>query len=156
MPKKKKYDSHRPVLNSYLLEGAFVGCMEQVLQSIECCRSHKVTPEMTLPDHVRALHNISIKEMEDALMLVEDRHEDTLNKKHKCFVRRTRTVRNSLTGLNTTTDKGQADVLRLVLNWIQDAHLIMHEDTDHRIRLQLSEKGLSDDEKTAKRVIGVQ
>ena len=153
---KKKYDSHKPVLNSYLLEGVFVGCMDQIMQSIDCCKAHEHTPEMELSDHVKALQNISIQEMDDALMLVDDRHEDTLNKKHKCFVRRTRTVRDALLLLDPKTNLGQATVLRLVLNWMQDAHLIMHEDTDHRIRVQLSEKGLSGDEKEAKRVIGVQ
>tara|TARA_R110002050_G_scaffold174854_3_gene307758 strand:+ start:3670 stop:4137 length:468 start_codon:yes stop_codon:yes gene_type:complete len=153
---KKKYDSHKPVLNSYLLEGAFVGCMDQVMQSIDCCRTHEVTPEMDLPAHIRALHNISIKEMEDALLLVDERHESTLNKKHRGFVKRTRTVRDALTELETGTNSGQATVLRLVLNWIQDAHLIMHEDTDQSVRSYLSEKGLSDDTKEAKRVVGVQ
>lgn len=156
MPKKKKYDSHTPVLNSYLLEGIFVSAMEQIMHSIDCCQTHKMTPDMDLGDHVKALHNISIQEMEEALMFVEGRHEDTLNKKHKCYVRRTRTVCERLKSLKTDTDKGKADVLRLVLNWIQDAHLIMHEDTDHKIRVFLSEKDMSDDAKTAKRVIGVQ
>lgn len=154
--KKTKYDSHKPVLNSYLLEGAFVGCMDQVMQSIDCCQTHEHTPNMSLSDHVRALHVTSAQELGEALMLVDERHEATLNKKHQCFVRRTRTVHSALELLNASTNIGQSTILRLVLNWIQDAHLIMHEDTDQRIRTQLSEKGLSGDEKKAKRVVGIQ
>ena len=63
MGKKSKEVKYTPVLNANLLEGAFVGAMEQVFESINICNQHKST-SMSLEENVRALHEIAKAEMD--------------------------------------------------------------------------------------------
>lgn len=155
MGKKSKEVKYTPVLNATLLEGAFVGAMEQIYESINICNQYKST-SMTLEENVRALHEIAKAEMDTVLMVTEDRHAKSMKSKHACFVRRTRTVRQVLEDVDVEDEEDLKVLLKAVLNWIQDAHLIMHEDTDPKIRSYLSEKGMSDDLKKAQPVVGVQ
>ena len=155
MGKKSKEVKYTPVLNANLLEGAFVGAMEQVFESINICNQHKST-SMSLEENVRALHEIAKAEMDVVLMVTEDRNAKSMRRKHACFVKRTKTVRQVLEDVDVEDEEDLKVLLKEILNWIQDAHLIMHEDTDPEIRTYLSEKGLSDDLKEAQSVVGVQ
>ena len=147
--KKRDYiGRHVPTLNRYLLEGAFSQAMHQVLMSLDQCRAHEETPKMSLEDHVRALWVISREEAGTALMLVDGRHEETLVKKQRYWVKRTKTLMRRLDEFDSSdaTEESLKMVLNSVVSWIQDAHLILHEDTPSKTREYLSSKGMSDGE----------
>ena len=140
MGRKRKDEKHTPVLNRHLLEGAFAECMSQVLMSLDQCRLHKETKDMTIEQHVRALWGITMDETEVPNLLTEGRHSKTLVKKQSQFIRRLKTLRSKLLKLNPNNEDDLAPILREITMWIQDAHLILHEDTDHKTRDYLAGK----------------
>jgi hypothetical protein len=155
MGRKRKEEKYTPVLNRYLLEGAFAECMSQVLMSLDQCRLHKET-DMTIQQHVRALWGITMDETGVPIMLVDGRHEDTLVKKQAFFIRRLKSLRGQLIKLDPNEEDNLAPILRAITMWIQDAHVIMHEDTPADIREYVSTKGAPDDEETPREVVGIQ
>ena len=146
----KSWDgNHVPTLNRYLLEGAFTQCMHQVLMSLDMCKAHKDTPRMSLNEHIRALWMISKEELGTALMLVDNRHADTLVRKQSYWVMRTKTALRLLQSTDPGPDNDEAAlkaILNEVVQWIQDAHLILHEDTPQKTRIYLSTKHMTDEE----------
>ena len=137
---------YKPTLNRHLLEGAFSQAMNQVLQSLDMCRSHKVT-DMSLKQHVKGLMNITGSEIAVALMLVEGRHSSTLVRKHRLWVQRANTCMRQLSAVD---DEGPLEgALTAIVQWIQDAHLILHEDTPNKTREYLGRKFLTDEEADA-------
>ena len=58
------------------------------------------------------------------------------------------------------TDEGLKAILNGIVMWIQDAHLILHEDTDDKTRQYLADKFLTKEEidgyKEAKPVVDLQ
>ena len=140
MGRKRKDEKDTPVLNRHLLEGAFAECMSQVLMSLDQCRLHKETKDMTIEQHVRALWGITMDETEVPILLTEGRHSKTLVKKQSQFIRRLKTLRSKLLKLNPNNEDDLAPILREITMWIQDAHLILHEDTDHKTRDYLAGK----------------
>jgi hypothetical protein len=160
MGRKNWEVSHVPTLNRHLLEGAFAQCMSQVLMSLDQCRLHKDTPRMSLEDHVRALWVIAKDELGTALMLVEDRHAATMPRKQALWRRRSQTCLSLLKAADPDTDAGLNAILNGVVHWIQDAHLILHEDTDDKTREYLANKFLTKEEisghEEAKSVIDIQ
>jgi len=155
MGRKRKDEKHTPVLNRYLLEGAFAECMSQVLMSLDQCRLHKET-DMTVQQHVRALWGITMDETSVPISLTEGRHSDTLVRKQAQFIRRLKTLRLNLMDLDPNEEDNLANILREITMWLQDGHLILHEDTDHKTREYLACKGERSEQKEAKQVIGVQ
>lgn len=155
MGRKRKDEKHTPVLNRYLLEGAFAECMSQVLMSLDQCRLHKET-DMTVQQHVRALWGITMDETSVPISLTEGRHSDTLVRKQAQFIRRLKTLRLNLMDLDPNEEDDLANILREITMWLQDGHLILHEDTDHKTREYLAGKGERSEQKEAKQVIGVQ
>ena len=155
MGRKRKDEKHTPVLNRYLLEGAFAECMSQVLMSLDQCRLHKET-DMTVQQHVRALWGITMDETSVPISLTEGRHSDTLVRKQAQFIRRLKTLRLNLMDLDPNEEDNLANILREITMWLQDGHLILHEDTDHKTREYLASKGERSEQKEAKQVIGVQ
>lgn len=156
MGRKRKDEKHTPVLNRHLLEGAFAECMSQVLMSLDQCRLHKETKDMTIEQHVRALWGITMDETEVPILLTEGRHSKTLVKKQSQFIRRLKTLRSKLLKLNPNNEDDLAPILREITMWIQDAHLILHEDTDHKTRDYLAGKGEEDVEEASREVVGIQ
>tara|TARA_R110000823_G_scaffold206898_2_gene337592 strand:+ start:910 stop:1362 length:453 start_codon:yes stop_codon:yes gene_type:complete len=148
----KRKEKYTPVLNRYLLEGAFAESMNQVLMSLDQCRLHKETKDMTVEQHVRALWGITMDETGIPVMLTEGREVSTLTKKHAQFIKRIKSMRSSLLGLDPNEEENLAPILKLITMWIQDAHLILHEDTDDKTRKYLANKGA----KEGKEVSGVQ
>lgn len=149
MARKSADDVYTPTLNRHLLEGAFSQCMHQVLMSLDMCRAHEETPRLSLEDHVRALWVISKDELGTALMLVDGRSSATLPKKQRLWVLRTGTALRLLQGLDPGPDNDEAalkGILGEVVQWIQDSHLILHEDTPQKTREYLAKKGLTDKE----------
>ena len=135
--------TYTPTLNRHLLEGAFVQAMNQVLQSLDMCRAHKAT-DMSLKQHVKGLMNITASEIGVALMLVDGRHSSTLVRKQRLWVQRTNTCLRQLTDIG---DEGKPeDALTAIVQWIQDAHLILHEDTPTKTREYLGRKFLTEEE----------
>ena len=144
MGRKKNWEEvHTPVLNRYLLEGAFSQGMGQILMSLDECRIWEKT-NMSLEDHVRALCVISRDELSTALMLVEGRHISTLVRKQGLWARRARTCLDRLLGYDLDNSDDLRSVMLDVTQWLQDAHLILHEDTPHETRLYLANKFLPD------------
>ena len=160
MGRKNWEVSHQPTLNRHLLEGAFAQCMHQVLMSLDQCRLHKETPRMSLDDHVRALWVIAKDELGTAMMLVEDRHASTMPRKQALWTRRTGTCLEMLQAVDPGSDIGLKAILNGIVHWIQDAHLILHEDTDDKTREYLANKFLSkeqvDGHEEAKSVVDLQ
>lgn len=157
MGRKRKDEKHTPVLNRHLLEGAFAESMSQVLMSLDQCRDFK-NSSMTLEAHVRALWGVTMDETSVPLMLVEGRHSDTLVKKQALWKVRVETLRKNLFRLDPNDMDNLSQILKEITVWIQDAHLILHEDTPHYIRLEVSEKMRKegDDEEATKQVVGIQ
>jgi len=155
MGRKRKDEKHTPVLNRHLLEGAFAECMSQVLMSLDQCRLHKET-DMTVQQHVRALWGITMDETGVPVLLTEGRHSSTLVKKQAQYIQRIKSLRSTLMALDPNEEKNLAPILKAITMWIQDAHLIMHEDTDHKTREYLASKGAPSVEEEAREVIGVQ
>ena len=58
--------------------------------------------------------------------------------------------------LDPNEEANLAPILKAITMWIQDAHLILHEDTDHKTREYLASKGVPDVEEKAREVVGVQ
>lgn len=144
MGRKKAADvKYTPTLSKHLLEGAFAQCMHQVLESLHMCQNHKHT-KMSLEDHVRALKNIAGSEIQTALMITEDRHSSTMVPKHSLWVKRARTCYDKLLELDSTDSDDMAGPLKEITMWLQDAHLILHEDTPKEIREYVSNKGIED------------
>jgi hypothetical protein len=144
MGRKKVADSkYIPVLSKHLLEGAFAQCMHQVLESLHACQQHKHT-DMTLEQHVKGLMNIAGSEISIALMVTEDRHASTMVPKHVLWVKRAQTCYDKLLGFDAAEDKDMAGPLREITQWIQDSHLILHEDTPKEIREYVSNKGIKE------------
>tara|TARA_R100000808_G_C2145131_1_gene152934 strand:- start:633 stop:1199 length:567 start_codon:yes stop_codon:yes gene_type:complete len=155
MGRKRKDDKYTPVLNRHLLEGAFAESMSQVLMSLDQCRIHKET-DMTIDQHVRALWRITMDETEVPILLTDNRHSKTMVKKQAQFIQRLKSLRSELFKLNPNKKSDLASILRAITHWLQDAHLILHEDTPKDIRDYLASKGASDDEEETREVIGVQ
>ena len=155
MGRKRKDEKHTPVLNRHLLEGAFAECMSQVLMSLDQCRLHKET-EMTVQQHIRALWGITMDETGVPILLTDGRHHDTLVKKQAQFIRRLKSLRSTLMARDPNEEANLAPILKAITMWIQDAHLILHEDTDHKTREYLASKGVPDVEEKAREVVGVQ
>ena len=156
MGRKRKDEKYTPVLNRYLLEGAFAECMSQVLMSLDQCRLHKETKDMTIQQHVRALWGITMDETGVPVMLTDGRHSTTMVKKHAQYIKRIKSLRATLMQLDPNEEESLAPILKAITMWIQDAHLILHEDTDHKTREYLSSKGAPDVEEEAREVVGVQ
>tara|TARA_R110002126_G_scaffold79364_3_gene196994 strand:+ start:537 stop:1016 length:480 start_codon:yes stop_codon:yes gene_type:complete len=159
MGKKRVADvKYTPVLSKHLLEGAFSQCMHQVLESLHACRQHKHT-KMTLDEHVKALMNIAGAEIATALMITEDRHAATMVVKHALWVKRARTCYNKLIAFDAEDSTNMAGPLREITQWIQDSHLILHEDTPNEARAYVAAKGCTAEETldgVENRVPGVQ
>ena len=153
MPKQK--EKYTPVLNRYLLEGAFAECMSQVLMSLDQCRMHKET-DMTINQHIRALWGITMDETGVPILLTEGRHEATLVKKHAQYIQRLKTLRAILLDLDPNEEENASSILRSITHWIQDAHVILHEDTPKDIREYVAEKDSDKILEPAKEVQGVQ
>ena len=136
----KLKEKYTPVLNRYLLEGAFAESMNQVLMSLDQCRIHKET-DMTIQQHIRALWGITMDETGVPILLTEGRHEDTLTLKHRYFIRRLKAFRSDMMKFDPNIQADLSRILRAVTMWIQDAHLILHEDTPNKTREYLSKKG---------------
>lgn len=153
MPKQK--EKYTPVLNRYLLEGAFAECMSQVLMSLDQCRMHKET-DMTINQHIRALWGITMDETGVPILLTEGRHEATLVKKHAQYIQRLKTLRAILLDLDPNEEENASSILRSITQWIQDAHVILHEDTPKDIREYVAEKDSDKILEPAKEVQGVQ
>lgn len=132
---------YKPTLSKYLLEGVFTQCMHQVLESLHMCRAHKET-KMSLEQHVKGLKNIAGSELATALMVTEDRHSSTMITKHALWVKRARTCYDKLIELDNADPEDMTGPLKVITMWIQDAHLILHEDTEPKIREYLSNKGI--------------
>lgn len=148
----KREEKYTPVLGRHLLEGAFAESMSQVLMSLDQCRLHKETKSMTIQQHIRALWGITMDETGVPVMLTEGRHEATLAKKHAHFIKRIKSMRSSLMKLDPNKEENLGPILKLITMWIQDAHLILHEDTDEATRKYLANKGA----KEGKEVPGIQ
>tara|TARA_R100001086_G_scaffold249057_1_gene187571 strand:- start:3787 stop:4272 length:486 start_codon:yes stop_codon:yes gene_type:complete len=143
MGRKRVEDvKYTPTLSRHLLEGAFAQCMHQVLESLHMCRLHKET-DMNLEQHVKGLKNITGSELATVLMITENRHSSTMIPKHKLWVKRAQTCYDDLLRLDNEDPENMKDPLRVITMWIQDAHLILHEDTSSEIREYLSNKGIS-------------
>lgn len=136
----KLKEKYTPVLNRYLLEGAFAESMNQVLMSLDQCRIYKKT-DMTIAQHIRALWGITMDETGVPVLLTDGRHEDTMIKKHRYFIRRVKSLRADLLNLDPNIESNMPVILKAITTWIQDAHLILHEDTPSDTRKYLSEKG---------------
>ena len=155
MGRKRKDEKHTPVLNRHLLEGAFAECMSQVLMSLDQCRLHDKT-DMTIQQHVRALWGITMDETGVPILLTEGRHSSTLVRKQAQYIQRLKSLRSTLMALDPNEEANLAPILKAITQWIQDAHLIMHEDTDHKTRDYLASKGAPSVEEEAREVVGVQ
>jgi len=156
MGRNRKDVKHTPTLNRNLLEGAFAESMSQVLMSLDQCRLHKETKDMTIEQHVRALWGITMDETGVPIMLTDGRHSKTMVRKQALFIRRTKSLRSTLMGLDPNEEENLAPILKAITMWIQDAHLIMHEDTDHKTREYLASKGEPDVQEETREVVGVQ
>ena len=156
MGRKRKDEKHTPVLNRHLLEGAFAECMSQVLMSLDQCRLHKETKDLTIEQHVRALWGITMDETGVPILLTEGRHSSTLIKKQAQYIQRIKSLRSTLIELDPNDEENLAPILKAITLWIQDAHLIMHEDTDNKTREYLASKGASNVEEETREVVGVQ
>lgn len=149
MARKSADDVYTPTLNRHLLEGAFSQCMHQVLMSLDMCRVHEDTPRMSLEEHVRALWVISKDELGTALMLVDGRCSSTLPKKQRLWVLRTGTTLRRLQEMDPGPENDESTlkaILTSVVQWIQDSHLILHEDTPQQTRVYLSTKDMTTEE----------
>ena len=155
MVRKRKEDTYTPVLNRHLLEGAFAECMSQVLMSLDQCRMHKET-DMTIQQHIRALWGITMDETGIPILLTDGRHSDTLVKKQAQYIQRVKSLRSTLMALDPNEKENLAPILKAITMWIQDAHMILHEDTPSDVREFLATKGAPDDEEAAREVVGVQ
>ena len=153
MPKLE--EKYTPTLNRHLLEGAFAESMSQILMSLDQCRIHKDT-DLSVQQHIRALWGITMDETSVPVMLTEGRHEKTLVKKQAQFIRRVKTLRSTLMALDPNEEENMAAILKAITHWIQDAHLIMHEDTPKDIREYLAEKGIDEIPEQTKEVQGIQ
>ena len=151
----KSKEKYTPTLNRHLLEGAFAESMSQILMSLDQVRIHKDT-DLTPQQHIRALWGITMDETSVPIMLTEGRHEKTLVKKQAQFIRRLKTLRSTLVALDPNEKKNMAKILRAVTHWMQDAHLILHEDTPKEIREYLAEKGIDEIPEVTKEVQGLQ
>lgn len=144
MGRKKVADvKYTPVLSKHLLEGAFTQCMHQVLESLHMCQQHRHT-EMTLEQHVKGLKNITGSEIATALMVTEDRQASTMVPKHALWVKRAQTCYDKLIEFDAADEEDMVGPLREITQWIQDAHLILHEDTPKEIREYVSNKGIKE------------
>lgn len=144
MGRKKVADvKYTPTLSKHLLEGAFAQCMHQILESLHMCQHHKET-KMTLEEHVKALKNIAGSEIATALMITEDRHSSTMVPKHCLWVKRAQTCYDKLMEFDANDPEDMKSPLKEITMWLQDAHLILHEDTEPEIREYLSNKGLKE------------
>ena len=144
MGRKKVADvKYTPTLSKHLLEGAFAQCMHQVLESLHMCQHHKKS-KMTLEEHVKALKNIAGSELATALMITEDRHSSTMVPKHSLWVKRAQTCYDNLVEFDANDPEDMKSPLKEITMWLQDAHLILHEDTQPEIREYLSNKGLKE------------
>lgn len=142
MGRKRVEDvKYTPTLSRHLLEGAFAQCMHQVLESLHMCRLHKET-KMTLEEHVKGLKNITGSELATVLMITENRHSSTMIPKHQLWVKRAQTCYDKLLELDNENPDDMTGPLKAITMWIQDAHLILHEDTKPEIREYLSNKGI--------------
>jgi hypothetical protein len=130
--------------------------MNQVLMSLDQCRLHKETKDMTIEQHVRALWGITMDETSIPIMMTDDRHSTSMVKKHAQFIRRLRTMRAKLLPLDPNNEDNLSAILKEITMWIQDSHLILHEDTDNKTRDYLSGKGEKDVEEETREVIGIQ
>ena len=151
----KQKEKYTPVLNRYLLEGAFAECMSQVLMSLDQCRLHDKT-DMDIHQHVRALWGITMEESGVPVLLTDGRHEATLVKKHAQYMRRLKTMRAIISSLDPNSHEDSAKILRAITQWLQDAHLILHEDTPKDVREYLTDKDMDKIPEQAKEVEGVQ
>ena len=133
---KEKYT---PVLNGHLIEGAFAECMSQVLMSLDQCRLYRET-DMTINQHVRALWGITMDETGIPMMLTENRSEGSLRTKHVYYRDRLETLRENLKRLDPNEEANLSDILKEITSWLQDSHLILHEDTGNDVREYLSTK----------------
>lgn len=156
MGRKQKDSTYTPVLNRHLLEGAFSECMSQVLMSLDQCRLHKETKDMTIEQHVRALWGITMDETGVPVLLTDGRHSSTLVKKQAQYIQRIKSLRTTLIGLDPNEKDNLAPILKAITMWIQDAHLILHEDTPSDVREYLATKGAVDDEAETREVVGIQ
>lgn len=156
MGRKQKDSTYTPVLNRHLLEGAFSECMSQVLMSLDQCRLHKETKDMTIEQHVRALWGITMDETGVPVLLTDGRHSSTLVKKQAQYIQRIKSLRTTLMGLDPNEKDNLAPILKAITMWIQDAHLILHEDTPSDVREYLATKGAVDDEAETREVVGIQ
>tara|TARA_R110000824_G_scaffold102703_2_gene244429 strand:+ start:5494 stop:5958 length:465 start_codon:yes stop_codon:yes gene_type:complete len=147
----KLKEKYTPVLNRNLLEGAFAEAMSQILMSLDECRHHAKS-DLSIHQHVRALWSITMDESSIPVMLTEGRSAQSLARKHGQYLARIKSMRLEMFKLDPNDEKDLAFILKAVTMWIQDAHLILHEDTPEDVRVYLASKG----EEEGKEVTGVQ
>tara|TARA_R110000824_G_scaffold9475_2_gene42353 strand:+ start:2094 stop:2546 length:453 start_codon:yes stop_codon:yes gene_type:complete len=148
----KLEEKYTPVLNRNLLEGAFAEAMSQVLMSLDQCHLHDKT-DMTIQQHVRALWRITMDESSIPVMLTEDRSTQSLVRKHAQYITRIKSMRSTLLKLDPNEEENLTTILKTITMWIQDSHLILHEDTPEDVKKYLATKG---SEEEGKEVLGVQ
>lgn len=149
----KKYsdtEGHTPVLSALLLEGLFAEMMSQIKQSLDCCRPGvREKTELSLEENMAVVANVTHGEVDLVLDVTKNHSMASLNKKHGPYVKRLRQFKADLSEIEVKKEDAEslAGFLRLLTMWLQDAHLILCEDTPKNIRDYLSEKGGYDKEK---------
>ena len=150
----KKYSDTEgctPVLSGILLEGLFAEMLSQIKLSLDCCQPGvREATSLSLEENMAVVANVTGGEIDLVLDITKNHSTASLNKKHGPFVKRLRQFRADLSDIEVDKDKVESlqSFLLTLTNWLQDAHVILMEDTPKEIRKYVSEKSGYDKEKT--------
>ena len=142
----KKYsdtEKSTPVLSSILLEGLFAEMISQIKQSLDCCQPDvRVLTGLTAEENLVVVSQVTRGEVELVIDITKNHSMASLNKKHGPFVKRLRAFYNDIKDMEIEREDPESleAFLRTLTTWMQDAHLLLMEDTPKQVRQYLSEK----------------
>ena len=144
---KKDTSKSTPVLGAGMLEGLFAECLTQIKLSLDCCWEWQRT-KLSQEEHVVATWLIAMEETRVVVDITKNHSMASLNKKHRYFVRRLRNFYRHLIEMDVSESdrKSMKGFLTDLTMWLQDSHLILHEDTPRNVREYLSRKGVHAEE----------
>lgn len=137
-------DSHRPVLNSSLLEGLMAECISQIKMSLDCCYNWK-NGNLTLPQNIAATKVITRDEIWNVVDVTQYHTRKATRLKQWFFIERCRRYLKEEKAIELTADSEESEdhatSLRMIIKFLGDAHLILTEDTPENIKEYLTYGG---------------
>ena len=137
-------DKNLPILNANLLEGLLAECVSQIKMSLDCCRDWKKS-NLSLTDNIFATKIITRDEVWNVVDVTQFHTAKSARKKHWYFMERCRRYLSEEKAIvlekGSGETQGHADALQLIIKFLGDAHLILHENTPENIKEYLTYGG---------------